>query len=78
MTVENVIASNRGVGVIFGEKVTKQVLTALDAKILIRGHQAYGEGFNLNHNGKVLTLFSRTGEPYFNKSRRLPNVAVAA
>lgn len=64
--VENVMASNRGVGVIFGEKVTRQVLTALDAKILIRGHQAHGEGFNLNHGGKVLTLFSRTGEPYFN------------
>ena len=66
--VENEAPSHRGLGVAFGKKLTKQVLEALDAKILIRGHQAFGEGFHLNHDGRVLTLFSRTGEPYFNEA----------
>lgn len=61
-------SSHRGLGVIFGEKLTKKVLDALGVKILIRGHQAFGEGYHVNHNGKVLTLFSRTGEPYYNES----------
>jgi protein phosphatase len=33
---------------------------------LIRGHEPCEEGFKLNHDGKVLTLFSRKGSPYFN------------
>jgi diadenosine tetraphosphatase ApaH/serine/threonine PP2A family protein phosphatase len=66
--VTSVTASHRGVGVLFGEKVTKQVLSVIKAKLLIRGHQAYGEGYHLNHDGKVLTLFSRKGWPYFNNS----------
>ena len=32
-----------------------------------RGHEPVGEGFKINHDGKVLTLFSRKGPPYFNK-----------
>jgi len=39
----------------------------LNVKILIRGHEPSGEGFKLNHNGKVLTLFSRKGQPYNNE-----------
>ncbi|MGD6808130.1 MAG: metallophosphoesterase [Candidatus Bathyarchaeia archaeon] len=65
--VENVAASPRGIGVVFGEKVTRQVLDAVDAKILIRGHEASSEGFKINHGGRVLTLFSRKGQPYFNR-----------
>jgi protein phosphatase len=34
--------------------------------VLIRGHEPSEEGYKINHNGKVLTLFSRKGEPYFN------------
>jgi protein phosphatase len=36
-------------------------------QLLIRGHEPCPEGFKINHDGKVLTLFSRKGSPYFNK-----------
>lgn len=65
--VENVSPSPRGTGRLFGEKVTKQVLGRLKAKLLVRGHEPSGVGFKINHGGKVLTLFSRKGSPYFNR-----------
>ena len=39
----------------------------LKAQILIRGHEASSTGFKISHGGKVLTLFSRKGAPYFNR-----------
>jgi hypothetical protein len=65
--VEETSYSMRGIGVLFGKKVTDQVLKALNVKILIRGHEVCHQGFKFDHDGKVLTLFSRKGEPYFNK-----------
>jgi len=65
--VEETAASARGAGVVFGEKITLQVLEALNAKILIRGHEACEQGFKVNHGGRVLTLFSTKGEPYLNE-----------
>jgi diadenosine tetraphosphatase ApaH/serine/threonine PP2A family protein phosphatase len=65
--VPTVSFSPRGAGKLFGKKVTEEVLKRLNAKILIRGHEASNVGFKTNHNGKVLTLFSRKGEPYFNR-----------
>jgi diadenosine tetraphosphatase ApaH/serine/threonine PP2A family protein phosphatase len=62
----DVLYSPRGAGKLFGKSVTEKVLRKLNARILIRGHEPCAEGFKLNHNGKVLTLFSRRGEPYFN------------
>jgi len=59
-------ASPRGAGKIFGENITNQVLKRFDAKILIRGHEPCADGFKICHNGKVLTIFSRKGPPYFN------------
>jgi protein phosphatase len=59
--------SARGAGKLFGEDVTEEVLGRLNAKILIRGHEASGTGFKVNHGGKVLTLFSRKGTPYLNR-----------
>ncbi|MFX1301640.1 MAG: serine/threonine protein phosphatase, partial [Promethearchaeota archaeon] len=32
----------------------------------IRGHEPADVGYKINHDGRVLTLFSRKGEPYFN------------
>jgi len=58
--------SPRGAGNVFGKSVTQEVLQRLNAKILIRGHEPAGEGFKINHDGKILTLFSRKGPPYFN------------
>lgn len=64
--VKEVLYSPRGAGKLFGKGVTEKVLRKLHVKILIRGHEPCEDGFKLNHNGKVLTLFSRKGAPYFN------------
>ena len=64
--VEETVASPRGAGNLFGKSVTNRVLAKLNVKILIRGHEPCGDGFKINHDGKVLTLFSRKGPPYFN------------
>lgn len=59
--------SPRGAGKLFGENVTQTVLDKLGVKILIRGHEPADEGFKIDHDSMVLTLFSRKGFPYFNK-----------
>ena len=58
--------SPRGAGKLFGKDVTQRILEALNVKVLIRGHQSSDVGFKINHDGKVLTLFSRKGAPYYN------------
>jgi diadenosine tetraphosphatase ApaH/serine/threonine PP2A family protein phosphatase len=65
--VKEVLYSPRGAGKLFGKSVTEKVLRKLNVKILIRGHEPCEEGFKINHDGKVLTLFSRKGSPYFNE-----------
>lgn len=65
-TVRDVLHSPRGAGKLFGKNVTEKILKKLNVDVLIRGHEPCEEGFKLNHDGKVLTLFSRRGEPYFN------------
>jgi len=60
-------ASPRGAGRLFGENETNRFLNMLNVNVLIRGHEPDQKGFKINHNGKVLTLFSRRGSPYFNK-----------
>jgi len=64
--VKTVLHSPRGAGKLFGKSVTEKVLRKINVKILIRGHEQCEEGFKFNHDGKVLTLFSRKGSPYFN------------
>jgi len=66
--VQCISSSPRGAGKLFGKEVTEEVLRKLNAKILIRGHEPSDSGFKINHDGKVLTLFSRKGSPYFNRS----------
>lgn len=58
--------SPRGAGKLFGNDVTTKFLKMLNVKMLIRGHEPSEEGYQINHGGKILTLFSRKGEPYFN------------
>jgi len=64
--VEETCESPRGAGRLFGESITSHVLERFGAKILIRGHESCEDGFRISHSGKVLTLFSRKGSPYFN------------
>ena len=65
--LQGISSSPRGAGNLFGKRVTEEVLGKLNAKILIRGHESSDIGFKINHDGKVLTLFSRKGSPYFNR-----------
>lgn len=58
--------SPRGAGKVFGNDVTDNFLKMLNVKVLIRGHEPSEAGYKINHDGKILTLFSRKGEPYFN------------
>jgi protein phosphatase len=66
--VQGLSFSPRGAGKLFGKDVTELVLKQLNAKVLIRGHEPSNAGFEINHEGKVLTLFSRKGSPYFNRN----------
>jgi len=65
--IKGTYLSPRGAGRLFGENVTKRLLKILNVKVLIRGHEPSNEGFKMNHNRKVLTLFSRKGPPYHNE-----------
>jgi protein phosphatase len=65
-SLEGTCPSARGAGHLFGKDVTTAVLKALKVKILIRGHEPSDEGFKIDHDGKILTLFSRKGPPYCN------------
>jgi len=64
--IKGTYASPRGAGRLFGENVTDRLLKIVGVKALIRGHEPSEEGFKTNHSGKVLTIFSRTGPPYYN------------
>lgn len=59
--------SPRGAGRLFGENITDKLLNMLDVNVLIRGHEPSEEGYKTNHDGKVVTIFSRKGPPYFNE-----------
>jgi len=65
--IKGTIASPRGAGRLFGEDVTNKLLTMLNVKALIRGHQSCPDGYKSMHGGRVLTLFSRKGAPYNNR-----------
>ena len=65
--IKGTYPSPRGAGKLFGEDVTEKFLKMLNVKVLIRGHEPSENGFKTNHNGKVLTLFSRKGAPYYNR-----------
>ena len=64
--IKGTYPSPRGAGRLFGENVTVKLLKLFNVKALIRGHEPSEEGFKTNHSGKVLTLFSRKGPPYYN------------
>ncbi len=60
--------SPRGAGKLFGKDVTENFLRMLNVKMLVRGHEPAETGNKINHGGKILTLFSRKGEPYYNSN----------
>ena len=76
-TIKGVCESPRGAGRLFGENITNEMLKRFNVKILIRGHEPCRDGFKINHGGKVLTLFSRKGSPYFNVQGAFLNVELS-
>ncbi|MEM2536846.1 MAG: metallophosphoesterase [Candidatus Bathyarchaeia archaeon] len=65
--ISETCASHRGAGKLFGQKVTDAALQCFGVKVIVRGHEPCMEGYKIDHNGKILTLFSRRGSPYFNE-----------
>jgi hypothetical protein len=57
--------SVRSVGMMFGENITAEFLHMANVKAIIRSHHQC-EGIEVAHDGKVMTVFSRKGEPYYN------------
>jgi hypothetical protein len=58
--------SPRGIGNLFGPDVTREFLRLLNVKVLIRGHECCPEGSRIDHDNRVLTLFSTNKRPYTN------------
>ncbi|KAK2197870.1 bifunctional Serine-threonine-specific protein phosphatase-bis(5-nucleosyl)-tetraphosphatase/Metallo-dependent phosphatase-like/Tetratricopeptide-like helical domain superfamily/Calcineurin-like phosphoesterase domain [Babesia duncani] len=50
--------SKRGVAYEFGPDVTHQFLQANGLELLIRSHEMKPEGYDIEHDGKVVTIFS--------------------
>ncbi len=75
--IDRVYPSARGAGNVFGKAVTNKVLRRLGVKILIRGHESARDGYKISHEGKVLTLFSCKGPPYYNRNGAFLNVPLA-
>ncbi len=59
--------SPRGAGHYYGYDVTRKALRIVGARTLIRGHTPCFEGVCPEHQGMILTLFSRLGPPYYNR-----------
>jgi len=50
--------SKRGVGVAFGADVTKRFLKDNDLELVVRSHEVKDEGFEVDHDGCLITVFS--------------------
>jgi len=51
-------ASKRGVGVAFGQDVTEDFLKTNDLQLIIRSHEMKEAGYEVEHSGKLVTVFS--------------------
>ncbi|GFS45460.1 protein phosphatase 5.2 [Actinidia rufa] len=50
--------SKRGVGLSFGGDVTKKFLQENNLDLVVRSHEVKDEGFEIEHDGKLITVFS--------------------
>jgi protein phosphatase len=65
MNRKGVEPSPRGAGFLFGPDVTDRFLKSVGVKVVIRAHEPC-DGYEVLHGGKLITIFSRKGPPYFN------------
>ncbi len=65
MSYRGVEPSPRGAGLLFGPDVTERFLKTLGVKAVVRAHEPC-EGYEVLHSGRLITVFSRKGPPYFN------------
>lgn len=66
MPNEGVCTSPRGAGFLFGPDVTERFLKTMGVKVVIRAHEPCEGGYEVHHDGMLMTIFSRKGPPYFN------------
>ncbi len=59
--------SARGYGYYFGKDITEHALKVTGTNIIVRSHEPCIDGYRLNHDTQVLTLFS-CKEPYRNSN----------
>jgi len=50
--------SKRGVGLAFGPDVTQRFLADNNLELIIRSHEVKDNGYEVSHNGKLVTVFS--------------------
>lgn len=50
--------SQRGVGIAFGPDVSKKFLDDNNLDLLVRSHEVKDEGYEMTHDGRVITVFS--------------------
>mmetsp|Transcript_7183 Transcript_7183/g.10507 ORF Transcript_7183/g.10507 Transcript_7183/m.10507 type:complete len:511 (+) Transcript_7183:198-1730(+) len=50
--------SKRGVGFSFGPDITKAFLEQNNLELIVRSHEAKEEGYVIEHDGKIITIFS--------------------
>jgi len=50
--------STRGAGIEFGQDVTFEFLRTNQLALIVRSHECVSEGYDLVHNGRLMTLFS--------------------
>ena len=51
-------ASKRGMGLSFGPDVTEKFLNFNNLQLVVRSHEVKDEGFEIEHGGKLITVFS--------------------
>jgi serine/threonine-protein phosphatase 5 len=50
--------SKRGVSIMFGPDITKKYLADNNLELLVRSHEMKPEGYEEEHDGKCITIFS--------------------
>ncbi|KAF4743503.1 Serine/threonine-protein phosphatase 5 [Perkinsus olseni] len=58
MSVRGRAPSQRGVGVMFGEDVTRNFLETNNLQLVVRSHEMKDEGYEVEHSGNLITVFS--------------------